>query len=111
MPSSPSLRAPCIHARLRRLVTKPYEISGLVTGPGIVIGRKGNVGSIFWCDDDYFVIDTAYFVTSSLLPLRFLFYVLPTLNFINSDAAVPGLSRNQAYTLKIYIKKYRFITR
>ena len=29
MPSSPSLRAPCIHARLRRLATKPYEISGL----------------------------------------------------------------------------------
>ena len=30
MPALPSLRAPCIHARLRRLVTKPYEISGLV---------------------------------------------------------------------------------
>ena len=29
MPSSPSLRAPCSHARLRALVTKPYEISGL----------------------------------------------------------------------------------
>jgi type I restriction enzyme S subunit len=41
-------------------------------------------------------------VTSSL-PLRFLFYVLPTLNFLNSDAAVPGLSRNQAYTLEILV--------
>ena len=29
MPSSPSLRAPCIHAHLRRLATKSYEISGL----------------------------------------------------------------------------------
>jgi len=29
MPSSPSLRAPCIHAHLRALATKPYEISGL----------------------------------------------------------------------------------
>ena len=29
MPASPLLRAPCIHARLRRLVTKPHEISGL----------------------------------------------------------------------------------
>jgi len=28
MPSSPSLRAPCIHARLRRLAMKRYEISG-----------------------------------------------------------------------------------
>ena len=74
----------------------------LVKGPGIIVGRKGNVGSVFWCVDDFFVIDTAYYVTSSL-PLRFLFYVLPTLNFLNSDAAVPGLSRNQAYTLEILV--------
>ncbi len=76
--------------------------AALVKGPGIIVGRKGNVGSVFWCDDDFFVIDTAYFVTSPL-PLRFLFYVLPTLNFINSDAAVPGLSRNQAYTLELLV--------
>lgn len=76
--------------------------TSLVKGPGIIVGRKGNVGSIFWCDEDFFVIDTAYFVTS-MLPLRYLFYVLPTLNFINSDAAVPGLSRNQAYTLEILV--------
>lgn len=74
----------------------------LTHGPGIIVGRKGNVGSVFWCDDDFFVIDTAYFVTSAL-PLRFLYYLLPTLNFINSDAAVPGLSRNQAYSLEIVV--------
>jgi type I restriction enzyme, S subunit len=74
----------------------------LAEGPGIIVGRKGNVGSIFWSDDDYFVIDTAYFVTSSL-PLRYLLYVLPTLNFINSDAAVPGLSRSQAYSLDVIV--------
>jgi type I restriction enzyme S subunit len=76
--------------------------ASLVKGPGIIVGRKGNVGSVFWSDDDFFVIDTAYFVTSAL-PLRFLFYVLPTLNFINSDAAVPGLSRNQAYSLDLVV--------
>ena len=76
--------------------------TALVKGPGIIVGRKGNVGSVFWCEEDFYVIDTAYFVTAQL-PLSFLFYVLPTLNFINSDAAVPGLSRNQAYTLEILI--------
>jgi len=76
--------------------------TALVKGPGVIVGRKGNVGSVFWCDEDFFVIDTAYFVTSSL-PLRFLYYVLPALNFINSDAAVPGLSRNQAYTLELLV--------
>jgi type I restriction enzyme S subunit len=79
-----------------------YHDAYLVNGPGIIVGRKGNVGSVFWSDEAFFVIDTAYFVTSSL-PLRFLFYALPTLNFINSDAAVPGLSRNQAYTLETLV--------
>lgn len=74
----------------------------LSSGPGIIVGRKGNVGSVFWSDEDFYVIDTAYFVTSSL-PLRYLYRLLPTLNFINSDAAVPGLSRNQAYSLGVII--------
>ena len=33
--------------------------------------------------------------------MRYLFFVLKTLNFINSDAAVPGLSRSQAYLLEL----------
>ena len=77
-----------------------YHDKSLVEGPGIIVGRKGNVGSVFWSDEDFFVIDTAYFVTSSV-PLRFLFYDLQTKNFINNDAAVPGLNRYQAYALEI----------
>jgi type I restriction enzyme S subunit len=82
----------------------------LTKGPGIVVGRKGNVGSVFWSDADFFVIDTAYFV-ESCLPLRFLFYLLPTLNFINSDAAVPGLSRQQAYTLETMVPPADLLTK
>jgi type I restriction enzyme, S subunit len=79
-----------------------YHDASLVKGPGIIVGRKGNVGSVFWSDEDFYVIDTAYFV-SSLVPLRFLFYDLQTKNFINTDAAVPGLSRHQAYSLETVI--------
>jgi type I restriction enzyme S subunit len=32
--------------------------SKLVEGPGIIVGRKGNVGSVFWCNEDFYVIDT-----------------------------------------------------
>jgi len=73
--------------------------AALEKGPGLIIGRKGNVGSVFWSDREFYVIDTAYFVSASL-PLRFLFHDLQTKNFINSDAAVPGLSRHQAYSLE-----------
>ena len=79
-----------------------YHDSALVRGPGIVVGRKGNVGSVFWSEGDFYPIDTVYFVTSEI-PLRFLFFDLQTKNFLNNDAAVPGLNRNQAYSLGILI--------
>jgi type I restriction enzyme S subunit len=64
---------------------------------------------VFWSDADFYPIDTAYFVTSSL-PLRFLFYELQTKNFINNDAAVPGLSRHQAYSLETVIPPTDLLT-
>jgi type I restriction enzyme S subunit len=87
-----------------------YHDASLVKGLGIVVGRKGNVGSVFWSDEDFFVIDTAYFVASSV-PLRFLFYDLQTKNFINTDAAVPGLSRHQAYALETVVPPSDLLTR
>src|SRR5438046_4266282 len=34
----------------------------LTSGPGIIVGRKGNVGSVFLCQSDFWVIDPAYYV-------------------------------------------------
>ena len=69
----------------------------LVKAPGIIVGRKGNVGSIHWTDCDFFPIDTAYYVQSNI-SFYYLFFLLQSMNFINNDAAVPGLNRNQAYS-------------
>ena len=74
--------------------------AGLVDGPGIVVGRKGNVGSVFWSDHAFFPIDTAYFVRSDT-SLHYLFFLLQSMNFINNDSAVPGLNRQQAYSNKL----------
>jgi type I restriction enzyme S subunit len=68
----------------------------LVKGKGIIVGRKGNVGAVYLSDRGFFPIDTVFYVISAL-PLSFLFFLLRTMNFINNDAAVPGLNRNQAY--------------
>ena len=74
-----------------------YHNKALVDGPGIIIGRKGNVGSIHWADKDFFPIDTAYFVKAKI-SLHYAFFMLGGLNFINNDSAVPGLNREQAYS-------------
>ena len=73
-----------------------YHNESLVAGPGIIVGRKGNVGSVFWSDEDFFPIDTVFYVVTEL-SLHYIYYNLQSQNFINNDAAVPGLSRNQAY--------------
>jgi type I restriction enzyme S subunit len=63
----------------------------LVDGPGVIVGRKGNVGSVFWSNTRFFPIDTVFYVTSEL-PLLFVFFLLSYIEFINNDAAVPGLN-------------------
>jgi len=76
----------------------------LVQGPGIIIGRKGTVGSIYWEQSDFFPIDTTFYVkTKENIPLEFAFYLLQTLglNDMNTDAAVPGLNRNNVYRLEV----------
>ncbi len=74
-----------------------WHDEALLKGPAIVVGRKGNVGSVTWVDGDAWPIDTAYFVESEL-PLRYLVEQLRGTEFLNTHAAVPGLSRDQAYS-------------
>jgi type I restriction enzyme S subunit len=75
-----------------------YHNVSLVKSPGIIVGRKGNVGSVFWSEDDFYPIDTVFYVKTNVC-LYYIYYNLLNQNFINNDAAVPGLSRNQAYML------------
>ncbi len=69
----------------------------LVDGPSIIVGRKGNVGSVIWVDGPSWPIDTTYYVTTDL-PLRYVVEQLRRTEFLNTHAAVPGLSREQAYS-------------
>lgn len=74
----------------------------LVKGCGIIVGRKGNVGSVFWSHDSFYPIDTVYFVTS-IHTLPFIYFTLKNSKFDNSDAAVPGLNRDAAYAVEIIL--------
>lgn len=71
----------------------------LVTGPGVVVGRKGSVGTVTWVDRDFFPIDTAFSVQSEL-PAPYCYFALRQLGLekMNTDSAVPGLNRSNALT-------------
>ena len=78
-----------------------FHNKGLVKGPGIVVGRKGNPGTVIWVDDDFFPIDTTfYIVQKSNTPLSFWKYALSEFNLpsLSADSAVPGLNRNFVYS-------------
>ena len=76
--------------------------TGIIKGPGIVIGRKGSIGSVFWSEGDFWPIDTVYYIDSGHSTI-YLYYALLYAQFVNTDVAVPGLNRNFAHSREILI--------
>jgi len=97
----------------------PYSVYGssgvvgshekaLIQGPGIIVGRKGNIGSVYWSAKDYWPIDTVYFVDAATGNL-WLYYALQHMHFMSTDVAVPGLNRNFAYSRPLIIPADRIL--
>lgn len=77
-----------------------YHIEPFIKSSSIIVGRKGNVGSVFFSFKECFPIDTVFYVISDYSKF-YLYQLLKEQTFIEGDAAVPGLNRNQAYKNKI----------
>ena len=81
--------------------------TALVHGPGIVVGRKGTIGAVHWVQEDFYPIDTTYWVQlrRSGIRMRYVYYLLKTLPLpnMNTDVAVPGLNRTNALRLKVAV--------
>lgn len=80
----------------------------LVPGPTIIVGRKGNVGSVYWSPDDCHPIDTVYYIDSELCSL-FLYYTLQQMTFISTDVAVPGLNRDFAHSRSLLVADQKIL--
>lgn len=81
-----------------------YHSSFLIEGPGIIVGRKGSHGEVTWSNDNFFPIDTTYYVsTKKGLDLKLAYYLLKSLDLkaLNRSTAIPGLNREDAYSLAI----------
>lgn len=83
-----------------------YHSIFLCKGPGIVVGRKGAAGEVTYLTRDFWPIDTTYYIKGSeYTDLRFIYYLLKSLRLkqYEKSTAIPGLNRNDAYRLKIYL--------
>ena len=80
--------------------------TALTSEPCVVIGRKGTIGSLHYCPEPVWPIDTTFYVTGSeRIDLRYAYYFLHTLPLatMNNDSAIPGLNRSQAEAIKVCI--------
>ena len=97
-----------------RVNTPVYGSSGridtfnraLTSGPSLIIGRKGNVGSAYYSPEPCWPIDTVYFAEASEEEdLRFFKYLLDHLQLVRKDrsTAVPGLSRDDYNATEVLV--------
>jgi len=84
-----------------------YHKKPAVNTQGIIIGRKGNVGAVYFSSGPFYPIDTVYFIDSLKKDgdLKFFYYLLKTIDFkkVDINVGVPGLNRDTAHSLDILI--------
>ncbi len=71
-----------------------------VPGPGVVTGRYGTLGRVFFVPNDFWPLNTALYVQNfKENDPRFISYFLRSLDFsrFSDKAAVPGLNRNHLH--------------
>lgn len=83
-----------------------YHDTAKVSGPGVVTGRYGTLGEVFYIDRDYWPLNTTLYVRDFKgSDPRFITYFLQTLDLAHQNAAgaVPGLNRNALHLLSVSI--------
>lgn len=83
---------------------KSFHDTAMVHAPGVVIGRKGTLGKVFFLEDDFWPHDTTLWIKqfNGNHP-RFVYYFFTNLDVIHLDsgAANPALNRNQVHPIEV----------
>lgn len=80
-------------------VSGKHDVAKAV-GPGVVTGRYGTIGKVFFVETDYWPLNTTLYVENFREnPPRYIFHVLGEVNYSNytDKAAVPGVNRNHLH--------------
>lgn len=82
-----------------------HHSESLIDGPSLIIGRKGSIGEVHLSIGACWPIDTTYFIRAhNNIDIKFLYYILKTLKLdsLNRSTAIPGLNRNDAYSIDVF---------
>jgi type I restriction enzyme, S subunit len=85
-----------------------YHDESTTSGPGVVIGRSGvgSMGVVSFIDRDYWALNTSLYVTDFRgNDVKFIFYLLSTINFRQFDtgSAQASLNRNLVYPHRVVV--------
>ncbi|CAH6182141.1 restriction endonuclease subunit S [Enterobacter hormaechei] len=83
-----------------------YNDKPMVKGPGVVTGRYGTIGEVFYSEEDFWPLNTTLYVVDfkGNDPL-FVYYLLQTISYADytDKAAVPGINRNHLHKAKVKV--------
>ena len=77
-----------------------------VAGPGVVTGRYGTLGRVYFVSDDFWPLNTTLYVHDFKgNDPRFISYFLKNIDFLpySDKAAVPGLNRNHLHEARVWL--------
>jgi type I restriction enzyme S subunit len=83
-----------------------YHSVAMAKSPGVVTGRYGTIGNVYFLTEDYFPLNTTLYVTDFKgNDPRFISYHLRSIDFnsCSDKAAVPGVNRNHLHELETLI--------
>lgn len=83
-----------------------YHVKYTTKGPGITIGRSGNIGMAHYYPIDFWAHNTTLYVKDFKgNEPKFIYYLLKTIDFslFNTGSAVPSLNRNHVHELVVSI--------
>ena len=83
-----------------------FHVEAKVKGPGVITGRYGTIGEVFFVQDDFWPLNTTLYVEDFKgNDPRFISYFLRCLDFFafSDKAAVPGVNRNDLHLAEVRI--------
>jgi type I restriction enzyme S subunit len=85
-----------------------------VEGPGIIVGRAGKIGSgsIYYSHINFCPIETTFYVSFQNKKFAgYLYFLLKTIDTVNTGSSVPNLSRKDIHNAKVLIPPIDLIER
>lgn len=87
-----------------------YHAAYKVKGPGVVTGRCGTIGEVFFVEEEFWPLNTTLFVSNFKgNEPRFIYYMLKLFDFkrFSDKSAVPGVNRNDLYPVSVTLPSDR----